>query len=354
MAIQDDSLPAFAVSIDGTELPVEVAVRLHTVRVDQDALLPTMFTLELAAAGASDEDDTEWVDGTLFPIGGTVEIKLGYGDALATVIVGEITGLEPAFIRGSSPTLTVRGYDRRHRLLRGRKTRSFVQQKDSDIAATIASDAGLTADATDTDVVHDYVLQVNQTDMEFLQERARRLEYELAVEDKTLHFRPVQNDQGEVLTVTPGDDLLEFRPRLSTLRQLTEIEVRGWSPKDKKELVGKAKAGDEVSTMGGKDTGAALVESAFGPAPVLVYAVPVLTQAEADQMARAGFNRALLDLVTADGVCNGRTDLRAGTVIKLDGVGTRFSGQYYLKATSHCYSQDYAYQTHFVAWRNAS
>jgi phage protein D len=80
----------------------------------------------------------------------------------------------------------------------------------------------------------------------------------------------------------------------------------------------------------------------------------VLNQAEAEQMARGGFNRAVLDLITADGTCVGRPDLRPGIVIKLDGIGTRFSGQYYIKATSHCYSSTSAYQTHFVAWRNAS
>jgi phage protein D len=335
---EDSSFPSFAVSVDGTALPVDAATQLSAIRVEEDSFLPSMFTLELRAGGTLD-DETAWIDGTLFPIGSSVEIKLGYGDAIDTLIVGEITGLEPAFSQGAAPTLTVRGYDLRHRLLRGRKTRSFVQQKDSDIASTIASDAGLTADTVDTQVVHDYVLQTNQTDMEFLQERARRIEYELSVDEKTLHFRPVQNDQGEVLTVTPGDDLLEFRPRLSTLRQLTDIEVRGWSPKDKEALVGKAAAGDEVSTMGGTDTGAAIVQSAFGDAPVLLNAVPVLTQAEADQIAKARFNRALLDLILGDGICLGRTDLRAGTVIKIDGVGTRFSGQYYIKSTSHCYTR---------------
>lgn len=344
--------PGFTVSVDGSDLPLEASLRVGVVRVDEDATLPGMFTMELDGGDA--EDEFSWIDGDLFAIGGAVEIKMGYGDALEKLISGEITGLEPSFTRGNRPRLIVRGYDRRHRLLRGRKTRSFVQQKDSDIASTVASEAGLTAEATDSQVVHEYILQANQTDMEFLQERARLIRYELTVEDKTLHFRPVQNDQGEVLTVSPDDDLLEFHPRLSTMGQLTEVKVRGWSPEDKKELEGQAADGDEVSTMGGQDTGAALAASVFGDAPRLITDAPVRTQAEADQLAKAGFNRALLELIAGDGVCNGRTDLRPGTVIKLDGLGTRFSGQYYVKSTSHCYTQRYAYQTRFVVWRNAS
>jgi phage protein D len=352
MAALSQSRPAFAVTVDGSPLPLAAALQVTRIRVDQDAALPGMFTMDLAGGDADDE--TAWIDGTLFAVGGTVEIKMGYGEALETLIVGEITGFEPAFTRGARPLLSVRGYDRRHRLLRGRKTRSFVQQKDSDIASAIASEAGLTAEATDSQVVHEYVLQANQTDMEFLKERARRIQYEIAIDDKTLHFRPVQNDQGEVLTITPEDDLLEFHPRLSTMGQLTEVEIRGWDPKEKKELVAKAGAGDEVSTMGGSDTGAALVESVFGAAAALVDSAPVATQAEADQYARAGFNRAILKLISGEGVCVGRADIKPGTVIKLDGIGKRFGGQYYIKSAAHHYTSSLAYQTHFVVWRNAT
>lgn len=349
---QEIARPGFALSVDGTPVPLAVALRVSRISVDEDAGLPGMFALELP--GGSADDETAWIDGATFPLGAAVEIKMGYGDSLSSLIAAEITGLEPVFTRGGRPSLTVRGHDRRHRLLRGRKTRSFVQQKDSDIAAAIASEAGLTGQAEDSQVVHDYVLQANQTNMAFLQERAQRIGYEVVVEGKTLHFRPVQNAQGEILTLTPENDLLEFFPRLSTVGQADEIELRGWSPKDKKEIVGKAKSGDEVSTMGGSDSGAALAQSAFGAAAVLISDLPVLTQAEADQIALARFNRSVLDLVSGAGVCTGRTDMRPGQVIKIDGVGTRFSGQYYVSAARHRYTPNHAYRTHFVVRRNAA
>jgi phage protein D len=348
----DLARPGFEVSVDGSPLPLAAALRVSSLRVDIDAALPSTFWLEMP--GGDDENETSWIDGSLFPIGGAIEIKLGYGDALERVLAGEITAIEPSYSRGARPQLSVRGYDRRHRLLRGRKTRTFVQQKDSDIASTLASEVGLTADTTDSQIVHDYVLQANQTDMEFLQERARRIQYELAIEDKTLRFRPVQNDQGEVLSLTLEESLLEFSPRLSALGQVSEIQVRGWSPKEKKELVGKARAGDEVSVMGGSDTGAAIGERAFGGTPAWVIAGVVSSQAEADQLARAHFNQAILGFILGEGSCTGRTDLRPGTVIELKGIGSRFSGRYYISATSHCYTPSDAYQTHFVAWRNAS
>jgi phage protein D len=164
----------------------------------------------------------------------------------------------------------------------------------------------------------------------------------------------VQNAQAEVLTITPDDDLLEFYPCLSTMGQCTEVELRGWSPKDKQKIVANAKKGDEASTMGGRDSGAALAQTAFGDAAVVLNDGPVFSQAEADQLVRALFNRRVLDLITGEGVCVGRTDLRPGQVIKIDEVGTRFSGQYYVTSTSHRYVAGGTFHTHFAVRRNAA
>jgi len=349
---QDISRPAFAITVDGTALPVDIALRVMSICVDEDVGLPCMFAIDVA--GGEPENGTAWIDDSTFPIGAAVEIGMGYGDSLQNVISAEITGLEPSFVRGGWPALTVRGHDRSHRLLRGRKTRSFVQQKDSDIASTIAAEAGLKADGPNTEVVHDYVLQANQTNMEFLRERAAQIEYEIVIEGKILYFRPVQNAQDATLTLTLEDDLLEFYPRLSTMRQFGEIELRGWSAKDKKEIVAHFNSDDEIAKMGATDTGAAIAGKAFGAAAVLIPDTPVFTQAEADQLARARFNRAALDLVSGDGVCTGRTDLHPGRVITIDGIGTRFSGRYYVASASHRYSQHDAYQTHFVVRRNGA
>lgn len=342
----------FAVTVDGTPLPLAVMLAVRAISIDEDADVPSLFSIELGSG--PDGDPTAWIDGDLFAIGAAVQIALGHGDQLTDLIAGEVTALEPAFTRTAGPRLTVRGYDRRHRLLRGRKTRSFTQQKDSDIATTIAAEAGLSAQVEDSQVVHDYLLQANQTDMAFLTGRARRIQYELGVDGGTLHFRPVQNQQGEVLTLTLADDLIEFLPRLSTMGQYSALELRGWSPKDREEIVGRAAAGDAVSTMGGSDSGAALIEGAFGAATLLVGNEPVLNQAEADQLASAWFNRALLGLVQGEGICRGRPDLRPGQVIRLDGLGTRFSGQYYVSATSQRYRADLPYETHFLVGRNAT
>jgi len=345
-------LPDFEILVNGTPLPVKAAAHVVEVSVEQDTELPDMFSLEIVASDDL-EDVFEWVDDAeLFAVGNVVEVKLGYVGQLTSLFVGEVTGLEPSFNAGRLPTLVVRGYDRRHRLTRGRHTRTFLKKKDSDIAGQIAREAGLTPQVTDSKVMHDYVLQANQTDYEFLTERAGRINYEVVVADKTLSFRPVANDQGVAITLLADEDLSEFNPRLSSAGQASDLAVRGWDPKTKKEIVGQAKAGDEVSTMGGKQASAALSQKAFGAATALLSSLPVTTQAEADQIALARFNSASLALITGDAVCDGRAELRPGKVVKVDGVGQRFGGPYYVTAATHVYTPD-GYSTRFSFRRNA-
>lgn len=341
----------FDILINQKLLSVEEESHVINITVEKDLNLPSMFTLEVTGS-VSRATETTWMDDELFSIGNQVEIKMGYANDIATVINAEITGLEPEFVANRAPSLTIRGYDLRHRLLRDRQTRTFIQQKDSDIAAQIAQAAKLTPQVKDSQVVHDYVVQANQTDLEFLAERARLIQYDVFVEDKTLFFQPVANGDSKILTLTLEQDLLEFYPRLSSMQQISQVRVQGWNPKDKKEVVGQAKAGDEVA-MGGENSGAALVKTAFGDAIALVTDHPIITQGEADQLAKAKLNQQVLGLIVGEGMSWGRTDLEPGKVIQLEGLGKRFSGLYYLTAVTHRYQPNRGYYSHFQVRRSA-
>jgi len=345
--------PEFRVRINGSELPPGTAAMVSSVIVDQDVAAPAMFTLELVDQDLEHPDAT-WADADLFAPGGEAEILLGYTGQLATVLKGEITGLEPQYKSGEIPRLVVRGHDRRHRLLRGRNTRSFTQVKDSDVAGQIAQAAGLTPQATDTGTVLDYLLQHNQTDLEFLCERARRLGYEVAIDDKTLFFRPHGNAAAEALTLARATDLLEFHPCLTTLKQVGKVTVQGWSVKDKEAITGQAAAGDEGTTMGGADAGSKAADKAFGSSVAAVVDRPVGSQAEADKIALGQLQETALSYVSGDGVMIGRADLVAGAVVKIEGFGRRFSGLYYVTSARHSYLPSRGYRTAFFVRRNAT
>ncbi len=350
---QENIVPDIGITVNGREISRTILADVISTAVHEDLNAASMFTIHLRNWDMAALKYT-WSDDNLFAPGNEVEIWMGYVDQLKKICVGEITSLEPQFEADEPPTVIVRGLDHRHRLFRGRKTRSFAQIKDSAIASQIAQQSGLRAKTTDSKVTLEYVLQHNQTDMEFLQQRAARIGYEVFVAEKTLYFQPHQHSKGSAMTFSLGKDVIEFFPRLTTVSQVDEVIVRGWDPKQKKEILGKSATGQESSTMGGVTSGPKATKSAFGKSSAASVSAPVFSKAEADQMALGQFNDMALTYIEGDGLCLGTADLRAGMVIKIEEAGDKFSGLYYVTAVTHSLTPNQGFQTRFTVRRNAT
>jgi phage protein D len=348
---QAAAVPAFTVKVGGSDIPPAAKAEVLRLSVDERLDGAGTFAVELSNWDM-DAQRVTWSDRDLFEPGGVVEVQLGYVGEVQTVIVGEITGLELSFPEHARALLTVRGYDRLHRFRRGRRTRSYVQAKDSDAAREIAGDLGLTPDVEDSGEIHPYLLQVNQTDIDFLLSRARAIGYELLVEDRTLRFRRVRNDRGRAVSLSFAHGLITFVAYLSTSDQVSQVVVRGWDPKAKQELVGQAGSSDVAGTMSGRTVGPAAADRLFGSRVLTVVEQPVGTQNEADLLARGLLNELALGYVVGRGVAVGDPEIRVGTVIELDGLGDRFNGLYYATQVAHVW--DGRFLTHLEVRRNAT
>jgi len=343
-------LPDLSVRINGAQLLPAAQADLRSVTVQEDLQALSMFALEM-----HNWDDerlaVSWSDSSLFAIGNEVEIWLGYVGDLHKVMLAEITSLEPEFAAEQPPRLTVRGYDHRHRLARGRKTRTFAQMKDSAIASQIAREAGLRAQVQDTKVTQGYVIQSNQSDWEFLRRRAGLLGYEIYVRDKILYFREPQSAAQPADKLSLGEDVTEFYPRLSSLTQVSEVAVRGWDVKQKKAVVGTMRT---AAAPGGRRSGSATARRAFGAASAPILGQPAPSVAVADPIARGQFNTIELTYVEGDATGYGRPGLHAGVVVDIAGAGRTFSGPYYVTSVTHTMTPENGYQTSFTVQRNAA
>lgn len=347
--------PRIDLQIDGLGLAIAPKSHITQVEILEDLEAPSMFAITLKAWDG-ETGELQWIDDSLFEPGNAVSIALGYDADLIPLIEGEITALEPEFASGSRPMLVVRGYDRRHRLMRGRKTRSFAEVTDSKIAGAIAQAAGLRfqgeTEAKAKEQSRPYVLQHNQTDFEFLQGRAEQIGYEFFVEEGALVFRPMQpkgdsTPVSDPVTLDRELDEVAFSPRLSAADRVSQVEARGWDPAKKAAFLGKATVGQS-----GIDTGPKASKSAFGASTDAIADRPFLSQAEADLAAAARYKQRAVAYVTGDGSCRGNTGIRAGRTIALTGFGERFSGDYYVTSATHTYSPRGGYQTAFNVRRN--
>jgi phage protein D len=344
--------PDFRVDIDGTSLQAEVSRHILDISVDQEPGTLDHFSLTLANPYPA----MRWThtrDADLFQAGNAVTIHMGYVDQLQPLFTGEITRISPDFPESGTPTISVEGYSYLHRLKGETTTRTFQDVTDKQIAEIIARDLGLTLEAEDTGTKHPYIIQYNQTNLAFLLERAQKIRFEMLVDGQTLIFRKANNDASKVYTLHWGSTLKSFSVTMNTLEPRSDVQVRGYDPMTKQEIIGRAGRGAENSSMGGTRTGAEVTAAALEQNRQTVCVdMPVASQQEADQLAQAIYNEHLLDFITGTGSAIGLPQLRAGTVLELTGLGPRFSGLYYLSQTTHSLN-DSGYQTRFSVKRNA-
>ena len=340
----DRPVPAFGLRVGGLPLAPDAVAAVVAVSVAQDVDLPGMFTLRLIDWDP-DLRRATWSDSGLFDPGTAVEVSLGYVGALTTVLTGEITGLELEVEGGETPLVVVRGYDRRHRLMRGQLTRTFVGVTDSDIARRIGAERGLAVQATETASVLAHVLQHNQTDLEFLTQRAARIGYEVGMDDRTLLFRPRRRPAVPTVVLRRDAGLVSFYPRLTTMGQASGVAVQGRDPARPDQQLRGVVGTDDPGGSGSPQAalpGAGAVE--VGNRTLLR---PVADQAEAKALAEALADTTRPWQITGTGTCIGRPDVRAGEPVRIEGLGSRFSGVYAVTAATHTYQPATGYRTEF-------
>lgn len=331
MSEESFSLDLLSVKIAGAAIATELADDILEIVVDTALHMPDMFTI-LLYARVYDDDTTLWIDDASLDVGKEVEIAVDN----KVLIKGEITALEPSFDETGRATLLLRGYDKSHRLHMGRKTRTFLNTKDSDLASTIAGEAGLSAQVDATSVTYEWVLQNNQTNMEFLLDRAGRNGYQVTVADGSLYFKKGDSNRGTGPTLKWGVQLRSFRPRLTTSHQAKTVKVRGWDAKAKQRL--ESQATQTLTQAGVSQTGGAKAESAFAQGEEVVVSHPVGTVDEAKALATGLSHDLSREFIQAEGACFGHPEIKAGKMLTIEGVGARFGGTYFVTMATHILS----------------
>ncbi|HEX5073036.1 MAG TPA: VgrG-related protein [Gemmatimonadaceae bacterium] len=335
-------LSHFYLQIEGVGQPTiqELTDDLVSITVESSLHLPDVATLILH------DTRLKWIDATALEPGKALRISAKASGAEGALFDGEIVELEPDF-GAQTHRLIVRAFDRLHRLARGRHVRSFLNVSDGDLVQKVAREVGLQAKTGPTTEVHPYVFQNNETNLAFLRGRAASLGYLLFAEGKTLHFtEPSDNDAP--IELQWATTLMEFRPRLTTIAQITESTVRGWDPSKRQVITGHVQNGNGAPAVGEQRKGGQLARTAFNlDAPHLTADRPVYSQAAADRLAQTMADRHTTRFIEAEGVCTGNTKIVAGVKVKVTAIGERFTGTYFVTSASHEYSPEHGYTTHF-------
>ncbi len=344
--------PRFEIEIEGKNL-IRAGAEVLSVQVAERLSEATRFTLTLGDRFDGARSGFRWLDDPLLTPGNAVTVKMGYASNLATMIVGRIEQINPSLSVGTPSTIAVEGYDLSYDFLKKPSTqRSFVESTDSEIVEVLAAEMKLTPTIDRTEERRPKVVKKGETSyFAFLTELAQRNDYEFFAGGKRLYFVSPREDRPELFALEWGKSLVGFSPRLSTAGLVTGVTVRGWDPRTKQAIVGRAATGEERVQEGGRRKGSEIAAQ-LGQQAVRELTRPVSSVSEADRIARAELNRSSDRLIEGTVESVGIPELRAGITLKLDNLGRRFSGKYRVKETTHVIDGS-GYRTTVEVKRNA-
>ncbi|HEY0452644.1 phage baseplate assembly protein V [Actinophytocola sp.] len=387
------------ISIGAFEMPLSIfpgveGLLIRTV-VDTHLHMPDMFELTFFDDNGTVVGDAGLTIGTKIKI----EAPRPGKTTNETLIKGEVTSIE-ARCEGHLIYTIIRGYEKAHRLQRAKRSRTFVNMSDADIAEEVASAAGLDiGKIVPSRTTHDHIAQVAQTDWDFLTQRAREIGYETVVVGGEFFFRPasgrpaggglggalgaVASAAGDLLglsdKLTFKKNLMSFHPRISAANITPDVEVRVWDSKDARVVSSRSAATTGTATIPGQepaDLADSFTDGLLPPLPSLPALPPIPGLPKIDfgtspsntayvvvdrplafgtaaaraveEAAKGVADHIGSTFAEAEGDALGDPKIQAGAQVDIDGVPEQFKGKWTVTNARHVFdAAENGYHTRF-------
>lgn len=295
--------------------------------------------------------DYVYFDRKILDFGKAFSVEFGPPGAAGPVFAGRITGIEAHYNAARLPEVVVLAEDRLQDLRMERHTRSFENVSDADVFRQIATKNGLTPQIDADGPTYKVLVQLNQSDLAFLRERAAAIDAELWIDNRTLYVQSRARRNAGPVSLSYGQELLEFSVLADLAHQRNSVRVTGWSVPDKAAIDVQAdESAISAELAGGRSGGAVLGQALTQHAEVTARATP-FTQPEAQAMAQARYRARARSFIRGTGVVDGNVKVRVGANLTLAGLGTFFDGGYYVTRARHSFTLQDGFRTTFDAER---
>jgi len=326
--------PAFEVRVRDTALEPLVAADVIEIDVHEEVGHHGRLSLVVQNWDADTRAVRHSDDGPFVP-GAAIAVALGYHAELVTVFDGVIASLTTHFPRGGRPVLRVEGRTRSILLDHPARSRQLTDVSDADVAAAVAADYSLTADAADG-VVRPAVVSDRTSDWDLLKARAAELGWVTYVRGDKLVLRPPATKDGDPIQLDYTRSVVELHLTQDLTRAIGTAVGVSWDLDTLEATESEQAAGAADIDVGDRPAHDTAVADAGWPLREARVESPATTAAdEADLRAVADQRDAALGHCHGRGVVHGDPALRCDAWVTLTGVGRRMSGPHYVSATRH-------------------
>ena len=367
-------VPDFRLEIDGNPAPAAVRGAVMGIRLVTGFDGADQVEVTLANEGL------RWLDDPLFQLDNSLALHLGYAPSQPEqMFVGQIVAAAPTFPSSGVPTMKINAQDARNRMQRGSKLRWFaipiptvgnfpipdlitaplvtlenllIPVIDPVGAAISVILGGVEAIGTISDPggAQKFIRkQANESDYKFLTRLAKENGWDMFVEHggpvggHMLRFQSSLDHLEPDVTLAYGRSLIEFTPRITSVGQIFSVTAYVWITEIKMTFaVTLGWDWDRMSlTLMIYPTGVTLQP---GPSHHLIK--DPVTPLTAPRKIIGELLPKLNNRLTGTGSTVGNPAIKAGSVIRFEGLGEQFGGLYRVTKATHLVDQS-GYRTEF-------
>jgi len=308
--------PRFKVTVGGTEFNEYNGMMTDVVA---DTVINGASRCSFRLTNPFDHEQGSFSDLTWdnFSPGTTVKIAFGHGEgssATTEIFKGAIETVRPEFERDRPPSVQVTGYSKMRKLMMGSNSKSWENTSIGDIVSGVATNELDSCSTSKASTKPSMVYQDDQSHFRFIMQLAEKYGFEFFESKGAGTFQPKGggSSPGEAsVTLYYGESLESFSGELRRPDH-GKVEVRHWDESEESAI---AKTASNENGSGKH-----------------VYRIPVDSKSEATAIAKAKLEENRIEGVAES---FGNASVTAGTVIKLKGIGSKFSGKYYVTRATH-------------------
>ena len=328
--INSAKLVTYKVSSDGS--PINDSFELYSISVNKEINRIGSATLEFMA-GNMPEKDIPLSNADTFKPGKTIKIEAGYESTNETIYEGIVVSHGLRLPSSGDMLLIIECRDFAIKSTAGRKNAVFEKVKDSDVITKIMgnySDLSTSVDATT--YKHEELIQYYCTDWDFILARADINGLVIISDDKKLSVKKPVVSGSPVLTVTFGDDLIDFSGEIDAEEQYNNVEAIGWDS-SKQEIVKSSGSSPGLNQQGnlsqGDLSGVLKLNKFTLQSGIRIEAAALKSWADA-LLLKYGLAR-----FRGNMVFQGNAKAKPGCIIEIAGLGNRFNGKAYIGSVTH-------------------
>ena len=325
------SLASYTITANGT--PIDTAWDVVSIDIWSGVNILPKARLTILDGNAADQTFPISETGTLVP-GAKLTIALGYDGTAAPVFSGIVyrQGIEIA--SDGPPRLIVEATDPAMAMTLARRNAVFENATDSAVIAELIGNAGLIASVATTSPVEETIVQFHASDWDFMLLRAAVNGMVVTASGGTVTVAPPDTDQSPVLTLTYGTSILDFRADMDASTQYAAGAVQSiaWDPATQ-EIARSGTASASVTAPG--NISSEKLAEVFGVTSLQQQTGATLGQDDLTTWSSARLAQSRLAKICGECRFQGSALAKAGSMMTLAGLGSRFNGNAYVSAVHH-------------------